>query len=450
MTPPSHPEAAPDGARFDCIVVGGGPAGCAAAAAAAGAGCATLLLERHGFLGGMGTAAGLSAFINYRYRDADLSQGFYRAVQADLAALDATYRTEGGNVDVFEPEALKRVLEERLTGAGVTLALHTAILRIRREGGEWVLQVFRQDGLITWRARYVVDATGDADVATRAGAAVTHGRRSDGRTQPMTMVVQLAGAEPREFSRRVRPLAGDRFIFHSDCLAAEIATARTRDEWHIPRDTVAMFWSMPWDPTRVTINGTRIPGLNATRGGELGLAEAIGRRQAWELAAFFRRYVPGFAHSSLLQTGPQVGVRETRRIVGRATLTEADVLSSRQPEDSVVFCSYPIDVHQPDGTGSDFDLSDDYCYGIPLGCLLPADLPDLIAAGRCISATHEAAGSFRVMSTCMNLGEAAGTAVGLARHRDVELAAIAGADVRARLTEGLAAATAPARAAPVP
>jgi len=427
-----------EGGRFDCLVVGGGPAGCAAAAAAAGDGCRTLLVERHGFLGGMGTAAGLSAFINYRYRTADLSHSFYRAILADLAGHDATYNTEHGNVDIFEPEALKLVLEARLAAAGVGLALHATILRLWREDGEWAVQVFRKSGLTTLRARYLVDATGDADVAARAGAGVTHGRRSDGRTQPLTMVVQLAGAEPAEFGRRVRPLADGRFIFHSDCLGAEIATARARGEWGIPRDNIAMFWSMPWDPTRVTINGTRILGLSACRGGDLGTAELLGREQAWQLAAFFRRHVPGFGRATLLQTGPQVGVRETRRIVGRGTLSEEDVLSSRQPEDGVVLCSYPIDVHQPDGTGSDFDPGDDYCYGIPLRCLLPADVPNLIAAGRCISATHEAAGSFRVMSTCMNLGEAAGTAVGVALGRDQELAEVDAGEVRARMREALA------------
>jgi glycine/D-amino acid oxidase-like deaminating enzyme len=439
-----------DGARFDCIVVGGGSAGCAAAAAAATAGCSTLLVERHGFLGGMGTAAGLSAFINYRYRATDLSHSFYRAILADLAAHEATYNTEHGNVDVFEPEALKLVLEARLAAAGVELALHTAIFRIWREAGEWTVQVFQKSGLTTLRARYIVDATGDADVAARAGAGVTHGRKSDGKTQPLTMVVQLGGAAPEEFGRRMRPLVDGRFIFHSDCLGAEIAAARTRGEWRIPRDNVAMFWSMPWDPTRVTINGTRILGLSACRGGDLSTAERLGRQQAWELASFFRKYVPGFGRATLLQTGPQVGVRETRRIVGRETLSETDVLSSRQPEDLVVLCSYPIDVHQPDGTGSDFDQSDDYCYGIPLRCLLPADVPNLIAAGRCISATHEAAGSFRVMSTCMNLGEAAGTTVGVALSRNQELAEVEAGEVRARMHDALAETAPQPRGAALP
>lgn len=418
---------------YDCIVVGGGSAGCAAAAAAAGAGCVTLLIERHGFLGGMGTAAGLSAFINYHHGKENLALSFYRTLVADLAQTGATYPAEAGNVDIFEPEAVKRTLESRLATVGVNLAFHTALVQLDRAGDEWVLQVLQRNGLATLRGRYLVDATGDAEVATQAGASTTQGRKSDGKTQPLTMVVQLSGVDPEEFGRRMRPLLHGRYVFASDCLAAEIAEARTRGEWQIPRQHVSMFWSMPWDPSRVTINGTRILGRNACDADDLSAAEIEGRRQAWELAAFFVRSVPGFARARLVQTGPQVGVRETRRIVGRATLTEADVLESRRPADSVVLCSYPIDIHHPDDKGSDFDLRQDFCYGIPLRCLIPLDVPNLIAAGRCISATHEAAGSFRVMPTCMNLGQAAGTAVGLAHCRRSTVGEIEGAEVRALL-----------------
>ncbi len=421
---------------YDCIVVGGGSAGCAAAAAAAGAGCATLLLERHGFLGGMGTAAGLSAFINYHHRRENLALSFYRTLVGDLTQAGATYPAEAGNVDIFEPEALKRALESRLAAIGVKITFHTALVRLDREGDEWVLQVLQRNGLASLRARYLVDATGDAEVATQAGANTTQGRRSDGKTQPLTMVVQLGGVDPEEFGRRMRPLLHGRYVFASDCLAAEIAEARTRGEWQIPRQQISMFWSMPWDSSRVTINGTRILGRNACDAEDLSAAEIEGRRQAWDLAAFFARYVPGFSRARLVQTGPQVGVRETRRIVGRATLTEADVLGSRRPADSVVFCSYPIDIHHPDDHGSDFDLRQDFCYGIPLGCLIPQNVPNLIAAGRCISATHEAAGSFRVMPTCMNLGQAAGTAVGLAHARGIRLAEVDGVAVRALIGGG--------------
>jgi len=193
-------------------------------------------------------------------------------------------------------------------------------------------------------------------------------------------------------------------------------------------------WAVAGDPTRILVNGTRVQGLNACDPLDHTRAEIEGRAQARELVAFFRKYVPGFARAYLLQTGPQIGVRESRRIVGRATLTEYDILASHMPEDSIALCSYPIDVHQPDGDGTDHTPQrSDYLYGIPYGSLLPAGLENIAAAGRCISATHEAAGSFRVMPTCMSIGQAAGTAAALAHESDIALGSIDGAAIRARM-----------------
>lgn len=201
-----------------------------------------------------------------------------------------------------------------------------------------------------------------------------------------------------------------------------------------------MFWSMPADPTRVTINGTRINGLGACDPLETTRAEVEGRRQAQELLEFFRKHVPGFGGAYLLQTGPQIGVRESRRIVGRGTLDEDQVRSRAMPASSVVLCAYPIDVHSPDGAGTRFEKTgSDHVYGIPWECQLPAELENVIAAGRCISATHEAAGSFRVMPTCMGLGEAAGAAAAMAAREDAAPHEIEGAAIRAELGKARAA-----------
>ena len=426
---------------FDCIVVGGGSAGCGAAYAAAIAGCRTLIIETHGFIGGMGTAAGLSTFVNFHYKKRDLSGEFYRLVRKGLKKISATYSVEGGNADVFEPEALKLVLERRLREVGVHIAYHSAVFEVVADNKGWLVKLFHKSGTRDLRCRYLIDSTGDADVAVRAGVTTTHGRHSDGLTQPLSMVVQLGGVSPESFGTGVRPLVNDRYIFNSDCLAEEIDIARREGTFTIPRNYIAMLWSMPWDPTRVTINGTRIMGKSACRIEDLSWAEIEGRRQSWELMEFMRSYVPGFESAYLLATGPQIGIRESRRIVGQENLTSEDVLQSKQPPESVVLCSYPIDIHQPDGYGTDFEIpketKDEICYGIPLGCLIPRESRNLIVAGRCISATHEAAGSFRVMPTCMTLGEAAGTAVGIAREENADISDIEPMKVRTRMSERL-------------
>lgn len=416
-----------------CVVVGGGSAGYGAAVAAARDGCDVLLVERHGYLGGMGTAAGLGSFINYRHHGRDLSESVYRELRRELADEGHGYLGDGGHVDVFEMEACKRIMETTLMRHGGRVLYHCLLRAVSREGDGWKLEFTAKGAIIVIRAGFVVDATGDADVCALAGAEMTHGRRSDGKTQPMSMIVQLGGFDPQAWLRAGGKLTHGRYASGGDCFSAEVARARAAGEWCIPRENIAMWWAMPDDPTRVGVNGTRLLGYNACEPFDMTAAEIEGRRQAAELTRFFRKYAPGFENSYLLQTGPQVGVRESRRIVGRRVLTEEDILESREPADLAVRCSYPIDIHHPENSTTDFREAREFLYGIPYGCLLPRSLDNIAAAGRCISATHEAAGSFRVMPTCMALGEAAGVAVALAHRQGLLLADVPAHAVRLRM-----------------
>ncbi|RRJ94476.1 FAD-dependent oxidoreductase [Opitutaceae bacterium TAV4] len=431
-----------------CLVIGGGPAGYGAALAALRGGCPTLLAERHGYLGGMGTAAGLSCHLNHRAADHNLAGPTYLEFVQLQSRLGAHYYDAHAQADFFEPESCKRVMETQLHDAGGTLLYHALLTTIQRTQDNWDATFVCKGATIRVRARYLIDTTGDADACALAGARMTHGRHTDGKTQPMSMVVQLGGFDPAAWHAAGHRLVAGRYAVEGDHFAAEIARARAAGEWTIPRTEIAMFWSMPSDPTRVTINGTRINGLSACNPLETTRAEIEGRRQAGEILSFFRNYIPGFANAHLLQTGPQIGVRESRRIVGRATLTADAVRARHIPSDTIVLCAYPIDVHAPDGNGTQFEQHDDtdgpHVYGIPWPCLLPAPQPDpgndtrhaldnLAAAGRCISATHEAAGSFRVMPTCMNLGEAVGTAVALAHQTDRKLHQVTAPEIRAAL-----------------
>lgn len=429
-----------------CLVIGGGPAGYGAALAAQRGGCPTLLIERHGYLGGMATAAGLSCHLNHHAGAHDLAGAIYREFVSENKNLGTHYYDAYAQADFFEPESCKHVMESRLQKAGATLLYHAILAGVRRIGQNWESTFVCKGSSLRIRSRYLIDTTGDADACTLAGARMTHGRRSDGKTQPMSMVVQLGGFDPQVWQAAGNRLVAGRYAVEGDHFAAEIARARAAGEWTIPRTEIAMFWSMPSDPTRVTINGTRINGFSACNPLDTTRAELEGRRQAGEILSFFRKYIPGFSNAYLLQTGPQIGVRESRRIVGLTTLTEHDVRARRIPESSITLCAYPIDVHAPDGNGTQFEKPDEenssngqaipHVYGIPWGCLIPEDtesFSNLAAAGRCISATHEAAGSFRVMPTCMNLGEAAGTATALAHQTDRKLHQIGALEVRASL-----------------
>jgi hypothetical protein len=424
--------------RTSCLVVGGGPAGYGAALAASEGGCAVVLAERHGFVGGMGAAAGLSCYINHRGgAGADLSDGVYRGLLQALRAHDATYHDDYSQADFFEPEWCKTVMEQKLFAAGARVLYHALFESVERRADGWRVVFLCKGARLTVDCDYLIDTTGDADVCASAGVSVTHGRRSDGKAQPMTMVVQLGGFDPAAWARAGGRMAGGgNHVMACECLVPEIAAARAAGEWTIPRTEIAMFWSMPSDPTHITINGTRINGFSACNPLDVTAAEIEGRRQAQEMLRFFRRRVPGGEDVYLLQTGPQVGVRESRRIEGRAVLSEDDVRAGRQPASAVVRCSYPIDVHQPDGDGTQFErVKEIRAYGIPWECLLPIGADNLAAAGRCISATHEAAGSFRIMPTCMGLGEAAGTAVALAAAESALLHTIDATRIRAAMDE---------------
>lgn len=417
-----------------CLVVGGGPAGYGAAAAALRDGCPTLLVERHGFLGGMGTAAGLGCYLNHLGRGVDLAAPVYRAFVRGQHSRGVHYHDDLTQADFFEPEFCKRGFEETLLEAGGSLLYHTLLSGVRQDGEGWLADVVAKGVRLRIRCRYLIDASGDGDACALAGGKMTHGRRGDGKTQPMTMVVQLGGFEPAAWNAAGYRLVEGRFAAEGDHFSAEVSRARAAGTWTIPRPNIALFWSMPLDPTRVSVNGTRVNGLSACDPLETTRAEVEGRRQAGELVRFFRDYIPGFENAYLLQTGPQIGVRESRRIVGRATLVEQDVRDCSIPPSSIMLCAYPIDVHHPDGEGTQYEAADEgHVYGIPWECLLPDGMTNIAAAGRCVSATHEAAGSFRVMPTCMGLGEAAGTAAALAWRRNAPLESISGEEIRNRM-----------------
>lgn len=426
--------------EITCLVIGGGPAGYGAAVAAQRAGCPVILAERHGFLGGMGTAAGLSCYLNYHFDEIDLSGAVYREFVQLQRERNHHYYDAQAKADFFEPESCKYTMECTFLKAGGTLLYHLLLTSVERVNDKWLVTFAHKGGTTRIRCRYLIDTTGDGDARELAGAEMTHGRRSDGLTQPMSMVVQLGGVDPQAWQQAGYRLVEGKYATEGDCFGKEVEKAREAGLWTIPRTEVALFWAMPSEPTRVTINGTRVNSLSACDALETTKAEIEGRRQADELLTFFRRYVPGFSQAYLIQTGPQIGVRESRRIIGRATLVEDDVHAGRLPFSSVTVCAYPIDVHCPEGSGTQFEnLIKGQPYGIPWECLLPKGFDTLLAAGRCISATHEAAGSFRVMPTCMSLGEAAGTAVALAEKAQRSLVDLQGHEIRQEIGRALIA-----------
>lgn len=422
---------APVAAEADVLVIGGGPAGIGAAIGAARQGAKTILVERYGFLGGNATAGLVGPFMTSFSDDGEtqLVRGVFDELVRRMEALDgavhpervrkqtayAGYRRHGhDHVTPFDPEVMKWVTLEMMEEAGVRLLLHTFLVDVIMEGPRIAgVLVANKSGLQIIKADLVVDCSADGDVAFRAGVPMKTGRAADGLTQPMTMFFRMANiddAEVEEYRRR-HPEEGERLF------AGIIDEARERGEWTVSRDKVAMY-KTPQDGVW-RFNITRIQQLDGTNAEHLTQAEREGRRQVFELVRFFRRHLPGFGNAMLIDTAAQVGVRETRRITGEYELTLDDLIGPTAFPDVIALCGYPVDIHSPTGIGG--GCTDEFptanAYEIPYRSLVPVGVDNLLVAGRCISASHEALSAVRVMPPCFAMGQAAGVAAALCRQR---------------------------------
>jgi hypothetical protein len=287
-----------------------------------------------------------------------------------------------------------------------------------------------KSGPLVIRARVVVDCTGDGDVAARAGAPYEIGREEDGLVQPMTLMFRMVGFERAGFEAYVRAHPDQWRGVHG--LWDLIRKASASGELDLPREDI-LFFGTPHDD-EVSVNSTRVTRVLGTDVFDWSRAELESHRQMREVAAFLRRHVPGFENAYVAQSGVHTGVRETRRIVGDYRLTAADVLEARQFDDVIARGAYPVDIHNPKGSGTVLRrLPPGAAYDIPLRCLVPRDVEGVLVAGRCLSGSHEAHSSYRVMPIVMATGQAAGVCAALAAARDLPPRAVPAADVQATL-----------------
>ena len=389
--------------QWDVIIAGAGPAGIAAAVGSARLGAKTLLIERYGFLGGMATAGVVHPWMTFHAGGKQLVAGVLQDIIDRLKERGA-YKISShfGNVHhCFDPEHLKQVELELVLEAGVQLMLHTFVVDAIREGdGICGVVTESKSGREEHRGSVIVDATGDGDVAAHVGAEYEKGRPEDGLMQPMTLHFRMGGVDvPRMPSREE--------------INGMYVSAKERGEIDNPRENLLWFDTTHED--QIHFNTTRVTHVDGTSRDDLTKAEIEARRQTWEVVSFLQQRVPGFEEAYLLWTAPQIGVRETRRIMGDYVLTEEDVLGARKFPDAITLGSYDIDIHNPAGTGTIIKrLPAGEYYAIPYRCLLPRGLQGLLVAGRPISTTHEAHSSVRIQAICSGMGHAAGIAAALA------------------------------------
>ncbi|MHB8432828.1 MAG: FAD-dependent oxidoreductase [Candidatus Tyrphobacter sp.] len=436
--------------EVDVLVVGGGNAGCAAAIAAARHGAKTLLAERYGFLGGTATAAMVGPWMTFHSGSERVVGGIAQEIVSRLIALGASPGHIPDSSDYvptitpFDPEVHKALLFEMTTEARVRLLLHAWFTSALVESDTVVGAVFDTvGGKRVYRARVVIDATADAYVAASAGVPTQKGDER-GRVQPASLMFRMSHVDLAKTAAYLRTHPDQMrtsLKAHERTASTVTAVAGLHDLWaraqkdglvDVPRELVSFFVS-PY-PDEVTVNMTRVLEIDPLDPDDLTRAEVEARRQVMQLAAFFRARVPGFENARIAATGTQIGIRESRRIVGRYTLTRDDVLQARHFDDAIARSAYPIDIHNPSGRGTTTQrLAPGTSYGIPYRCLVPVGCEGLLVAGRCISTTHEALASTRLTPTVMTLGQAAGTAAALACERDVAPSAIDTLELRAQL-----------------
>jgi len=389
----------------DILVCGGGPAGFASAANAARLGSKVLLIERYGRLGGMAIQARVHPLMG------GVTSPFLREV---------VHKVTGGSN--FDMEQLDLQYAQILDEAGASFLLHTWATEPLMVGSRITgVKAVSKAGTMTFRARLVIDATGDGDIAALAGAPVEMGREPDGLAQPMSIMYTIRGvadnAQTCNSEEQARQLKiGDE--------TWEDVVTRAQRNGELP-ETVGVVRTYATRRKGVmTVNATQINRVCGTSPEDLTKAELEGRRQAYQIVKFMNKYLPGYEEAYITNMPAVIGVRETRRIRGLDYLERGDLISGRKWDNAIVRgASFPIDIHNPDGSGQAENQHDKepqgtaarvQPYDIPYTCMIPQKVEGLLTAGRCISGSHAAHASYRVQNICIAMGAGVGTVAAVA------------------------------------
>ncbi|MBR2467310.1 MAG: FAD-dependent oxidoreductase [Clostridia bacterium] len=398
--------------HYNVIVIGGGMAGSAAAISAAREGANVLLIEKYNCLGGAAAFDLINPFMPYKTK---LEDGTKKAVNAGLFTeilerLDAMGGVRAGteHAPVFEVEYLKKLLNDMARDAGVNLLFGAHLTDVSvLDGRINSVTVSSVSGELDFSADVYIDASGDANLSFLAGAPYRIGRDGDSLCQPMTLCFRLADVDAEKFAKQraeINPLYKK---MKKDGLIKN------------PREDVLLFKTL--SDSIIHFNTTRVVKRNPTDIFDVTESELEARDQVFEMLDFLKSNFTAFENAKLIQTGMQIGARESRMIIGEHVLTKDDITSMTKFPDGIAACNYDIDIHSPDGSGtSHWFFPDGEYYTIPYRALIPKGFCNLLVAGRCISADHDAQASLRVMPPCTSVGEAAGIAAAMAKRGDVK------------------------------
>jgi hypothetical protein len=424
---------------YDVVIVGGGTAGLPSAIAASKQKAKTLLIEDTGSVGGLLISGlPLQGFEDENGRP--LTGGIFREFLTRLTEVGGStgaipHETEHRVLASVDPPTARCVAFQMLSESTVKPLLHTRLIAAIRNGSTiQEIIVAGKSGLQSVRAKIFIDATGDGDLAAMAGVPFEKGRPKDGLTQSPALLFRLGGVNmekvrdyfkhhPEEYLYAALLREGyslnehflEKALLFSG-FSKQIAEGRKRAVYGSGKDSL-LFCVLPRSG-QVLMNTIILLGLDATDSTSLTKGEVEASAEILPLIDFIRSWIPGFEQSFLIEVEKGLSIRESRRIVGEHVLTREDIQGSREFDDGVAIGSHFIDIHPvADNTWQTIRIRG--TYEIPYRCLIAKGVENLLVAGRCISASHEAFASLRVMNTCCALGEAAGTAAGLAVRQNL-------------------------------
>ncbi len=396
---------------YDVIVAGAGPAGICAAVAAARKGAKVALIERYGVVGGNLTVGYVGPILGM------VGRGTMRdEIVRLLGVPENDMIGETGRAHDFENAKL--VLSEFVNHDNIDVYLQSSVFDVVREGGKITgIILATNEGNFALTAKVFIDATGDGILATLAGAEVAKGRE-DGLMQPVTLEFTIDGVDESKAIICIGDvddvkLGDERFLDYC---------RRCAEEGKLPPHLAAVRLHPSVNRGERQVNTTQANGVDITKVGDIYPADLELRRQIEMLVNFFRKNVPGYENCRCVGSGTTTGVRETRRVMGDYVITAEELADGKRFDDVIVHnAEFIVDIHNPAGAGQ-AEEKIQYCkpYDLPYRCFVPLGLTNLYVAGRCISGTHRAHASYRVMSICMAMGEAVGIAAALCAEKDCQ------------------------------
>jgi len=391
--------------KFDLIVAGGGLTGVAAAVSAAREGLRVLLVEASGGLGGAMTVNLVYPFMRFWTKDPQTQQirALSGGIFKEMNRRQEDYIQPMNNTR-FNPNSFQLLLDDMCVEAGVQVLFHATLCGADVEG-RCVKSVLlaTKAGLMSVSADSYIDATGDGDLMAFAGCAFQTGREGDGLCQPMTTIFRMSNVDVEGY-KADRSRIQELYKQH-----------RAQGKLINPREDILTFYGL--GEGIVHFNTTRMIKLDPTDPFDVSRAEMEGRKQIFEMYTFLKENCPSFKDADICSVAVSVGVRESRKLVGEHVLTVEELKNCTRFEDSVALGNYDVDIHNPEGAGtSHYYFPDGEYYTIPYRSFLPKELDNLLVAGRCLSTTHEAQASVRIMPICATMGEAAGVAAAVAKQ----------------------------------